>query len=37
MKRNGEDASGKKVSSGIYLYKLTTPDMTDVKKMTLMK
>lgn len=34
---DGKDASGKSVSSGIYLYKLVTPSFVETKKMTLMK
>ena len=34
---NGEDASGKKVSSGIYLYKLQTQAVTQTRKMLLLK
>jgi len=34
---NGEDASGKKVSSSIYFYKLSTKDETLMKKMVLLK
>ncbi len=33
----GEDSSGKQLGSGVYLYKLSTPDMTDVKKMIMLK
>lgn len=34
---NGEDASGKKVASGIYFYKLKTQTKTHIKKMLLLK
>lgn len=34
---NGEDFNGKKVSSGIYLYKLKTENHEETKKMILMK
>lgn len=34
---NGRDNAGKQVSSGIYLYKLTTGNRTAVKKMLLLK
>ena len=34
---NGEDASGKKVSSGVYLYKLNTGKQTYANKMVLVK
>jgi ligand-binding sensor domain-containing protein len=34
---NGRDSFGKKVSSGVYIYQLTTPEMTLTRKMMLMK
>ena len=34
---DGTDLNGHKVSSGIYLYKLETPDFTNIRKMVLMK
>ena len=34
---NGENFTGKKVSSGIYFYKLITPSATHTKKMLLLK
>lgn len=34
---NGEDAYGNGVGSGIYFYRLTTADFTEMKKMVLMK
>ncbi|MCK5051258.1 MAG: T9SS type A sorting domain-containing protein [Candidatus Cloacimonetes bacterium] len=34
---NGEDFTGKKVSSGIYFYKLITPNASHTKKMLLLK
>lgn len=34
---DGKDASGNKVPSGIYFYRLKTEDFTDIKKMTLIK
>ena len=34
---DGTDLNGNKVSSGIYLYKLETPDFTNIRKMVLMK
>ena len=34
---DGTDLNGHKVSSGIYLYKLETPDFTNIRKMVLLK
>jgi len=34
---NGKDSNGQNVSSGVYLYKMTTPDHTEIKKMILIK
>jgi hypothetical protein len=34
---NGIDADGRQVATGVYFYRLTTPDYTDVKKMLLLK
>ncbi len=34
---NGRDSNNKRVSSGIYLYKLKAGDYTDIKKMILIK
>ena len=34
---NGTDETGKKVTSGIYYYKMTNGEFTDMKKMILMK
>jgi flagellar hook assembly protein FlgD len=34
---NGKDSYGKKVSSGVYIYQLSTPEMTLTRKMMLMK
>jgi len=34
---NGTDKNGVPVSSGIYLYKLTTESFTEVKRMTYLK
>jgi hypothetical protein len=34
---NGVDASGQKVASGVYLYRLTTKQFTDSKSMVLLK
>lgn len=34
---NGEDASGNKVSTGVYFYKIDAGNYTDVKKMMLIK
>ncbi len=34
---NGKNAEGKQVSSGIYLYQITTPDKTLKKKMIMLK
>jgi hypothetical protein len=34
---NGEDNTGRKVSSGLYLYKLSTSDFNSTKKMILLK
>ncbi len=33
----GKDSEGKQLGSGVYLYKLSTPGMTDVKKMLMLK
>ncbi len=33
----GRDSEGKQLGSGVYLYKLTTPGKTDVKKMLMLK
>ncbi|MBW6516024.1 MAG: T9SS type A sorting domain-containing protein [Candidatus Cloacimonetes bacterium] len=34
---NGTDHSGKSVGSGVYLYRLSTPDETEVRRMILIK
>ncbi len=34
---NGEDRQGNKVSSGIYYYRLTSPEKTEMRKMLLFK
>jgi flagellar hook assembly protein FlgD len=34
---NGKDQSGNPVASGIYFYKLSTPNFSETKKMMLMK
>lgn len=34
---NGEDNNGKKVSSGVYLYRMETPSFSETKKMVLLK
>ena len=34
---DGVDNSGKLVDSGIYFYKILTPDYTSVKKMIMLK
>jgi|GEM_PF-843421 hypothetical protein len=34
---NGTDSRGRAVTSGVYFYKITTPNFTQVKKMVLMK
>lgn len=34
---NGDDNNGKTVSSGIYFYKLQTPEFTSIKRMILLK
>ena len=34
---DGTDLNGHKVSSGIYLYKLETPDFTNIRKMVFLK
>jgi len=33
----GEDNQGKKISSGMYIYRITTPEFTSAKKMVLLK
>jgi flagellar hook assembly protein FlgD len=33
----GKDNNGNNVSSGVYFYKMTTPEFSSVKKMILMK
>ncbi|MCB2231653.1 S8 family serine peptidase [bacterium] len=34
---NGKSSSGESVASGVYLYRLTTPEFSDTKKMMLVK
>jgi len=34
---NGDDESGRNVGSGVYFYRMTTPEYSSVKKMLLMK
>jgi len=34
---NGKDENGNKVGSGIYLYKMSSKDFTDIRKMILLK
>lgn len=34
---NGKDDSGQEAAGGIYLYRLTTPETTDVRKMIMLK
>ena len=34
---NGKDSSGKPVASGVYFYRLSTPEYKQSKKMLLMK